>query len=407
MSIGEDRVHELIDAELEPRLIDRETYMVDPLCPAVAIKRAERSYVWDLYGREYLDFSAAGGVMVLGHGYPPIETMIRMHLRDMIHTAEDQSEQMLRYPVEYAKALSNTLASDTNPFKVMFAEGEREAIQQALWIGRHATGRGGAVALVGGNRYGWLSGFDPRPLTYISTAKPIANHDWDRIAVLLVDPIAHDCSLRDPGWLTEVVAVANSHGVLVVFDETLTGFGRTGQLWAHTGYRIAPDIVVMGHAGGAGLPFGAIAASADTFATAPYDPSRGGGNSLVCAMGLAQLAALDLPMLKHVRQAGQVIEGALAELIEQFGQYVTGQSGVGLLRKITFIDSHHANIAYQEAVGRGLLLAPPYESESLSLTPSLGTSERECKRGVDILAAVLIDWLDRPDGWAEEVGDLG
>lgn len=407
MSIGEDRVHELIDAELEPRLIDRETYMVDPLCPAVAIKRAERSYVWDVYGREYLDFSAAGGVMILGHGYPPTDTMIRMHLRDMIHTAEDQSEQMLRYPVEYAKALSNTLASDTNPFKVMYAEGEREAIQQALWIGRHATGRPGSVALIGGHRYGWLSGFDPRPTSYISTTKPVANHDWDRISVLLIDPVAHDYSLRDPAWLTEVVGVAHSHGVLVAFDETVTGFGRTGQLWAHTGYQIAPDIVVMGNAGGGGFPFGAIAASADTFACAPYDPSRGGGGSLVCAAGLAQLGQLDLPLLKHTRQAGEVIEKALASLIRQFDQYLTGQSGVGLLRKITFIDSQHANIAYQEAVGRGLLLAPPYESESLSLTPPLGTSERECQRGIDILAAVLIDWLDRPDGWADKVDDLG
>jgi acetylornithine/succinyldiaminopimelate/putrescine aminotransferase len=411
-SLGEEALRAAIDAELEPRLLDRETYLVDPMCPALSIKRADRSYVWDAYGREYLDFSCAGGSQVLGHNYHSVRTMAQMHLRDLVHTAEDQSEQVLRYPTEYAKALSATItppgpspAPPTGAFKVMFTEGEREAIQQALWIGRQSVGKPG-LALVGGHRYGWLSGFDQRTFTYISTTKPVENHEWARIGVLLIDPIAHDYSLRDPEWLQRVCEVAITNGALVVFDETVTGFGRTGQMWAHTGYKIVPDIVVMGNAGGAGLPFGAIAAHPDTFATGPYDPSRGGGNSLVCAMGLAQLGVLDLPLLKHARQAGAVIEKALTGVIEQFGQYVTGQSGVGLLRKITFIDSHHANIAYREAVGRGLLLAPPYENDSLSLTPSLGTSERECQRGVDILAAVLIDWVDRPDGWADEVVDL-
>jgi 4-aminobutyrate aminotransferase-like enzyme len=220
--------------------------------------------------------------------------------------------------------------------------------------------------------------------------------NWSEYAGLILrmaGPV--DGRLVDPTRLLQQVADARANGALIIADETLTGFGRTGMAWGHHRWDFTPDITVIGGAGGGGFPFGAVVAPAEYFTEelrSNWHPLRQAGNPAICAAGAATLKAIDAPLLTHVQDAYGGFNAGLQELQEQFPQLITGHSGVGLLHFLQFDNPAEAQQFVHACWERGLLLTPT-RSKTIVLTPPLIASELELRRGVDLMASACLEWM--------------
>ncbi|QDH91781.1 aminotransferase [Mycobacterium phage Phrappuccino] len=172
-----------------------------------------------------------------------------------------------------------------------------------------------------------------------------------------------------------------------IHDESGTGFGRTGRMWGSD-----PDddaVVLLGPAGGGGLPFAALVASAEQFDGISPPPMA--AHPLACTAGTAVLSQLTPELLQHVAAMGTVLADGLAEVAEQFPAVIRSVAGppdgVGLLQKITTVDLEDTQRLFEACRDRGLLL-----HHTLYLTPPLVITEQEVKQAVDILADVCLDW---------------
>jgi len=180
-----------------------------------------------------------------------------------------------------------------------------------------------------------------------------------------------------------VVARTIAKTLFNIIDETETGFGRTGTLWSRTPGR--DDVVVLGPAGGGGMPFAAVVATREMFDG--NDIPSMANHPVVCAAALAVLEQITDELLDHVTKMGQVLTTGITELAQQFPAVLGIPNGAGLLQQLTLNDKVQTQKFRESCRAKGLLLHP-----DLRMTPPLVVSEQEVRQAVDILADVCLDW---------------
>ncbi len=379
----DEAIRRVIDEEsVRPRLEAQRTYMAAAAGDPLPVARAELLYLWDEFRAEYLDFASLGHPA--GHSHPMVANAVAGHARYYGRTAP-QGEHLLRWPVEYARELSAQFSGrDGEPWRVLYTEGEREAVTQAV---RLVSARG-PLLTVGGD-YDWLA---CGHLTYPPVFDP-ADADWGRAGALLInlaDPQAH--TMR-PGVARRWMLAARAEGVPVVVDETVTGFGRLGTMWGHQSTGLAPDAVVLGGAVGGGWPLGAVVAQAGCFLGVEPDVSPQAGHPVACAAGSALLGVITLGVLEYVEESSVVLSRGLDEVCAQFPGLLSGHHGHGLLRGLRFARLPDARRFSLDCRAQGLYVAPPVAGTVL-LAPPLITSTTEMTRGVDLIASTLLNWND-------------
>ncbi len=288
------------------------------------IERALNSEVWDVEGKRYIDF--AGGIAVLntGHRHPKIVAAIEAQLQQFTHTCY----QVLPYEsyVTLAERI-NKLTPGKHAKKTCFFSSGAEALENAIKIARASTGRPGIVAFAGafhgrtimtsamtGKVSPYKIGFGPFPAEIYHIPFPIDLHgvsvedsinalhllfkadiDPKRVAAIVIEPVQGEGGFyaAPPALMQALRKECDDHGILLIYDEVQTGFGRTGKLFAAEHYEVIPDIITMAKSLAGGTTLSAVCGRAEVM-DGPAPGGLGGtyaGNPLAIA---ASHAVLDI-----------------------------------------------------------------------------------------------------------------
>ena len=340
---------------------------------SLEISRAEGSWLIASDGRRYLDFIAGIGVSALGHGHPEVLAAIgeqaRRHLHVMVY-----GEYVIDSQVLLARRLVEILPRPLE--RVYFTNSGAEAIECSLKVARKFTGREGFVAFDGayhGDTMGALAlcgnhamrdpfGALPGPVWHLPFGDEGALKKIDStIAAVVVEPVQAEGGVRIPeiGFIRALREQCDRTGAMLIFDEVLTGFGRTGTMFALEHFGVVPDIVVMAKALGGGLPLGALCARDELLGTLSHDPPLGhittfGGHPLSCAAGLAALNVIVRERLYE--SAATIGKEIVRRLLAMHALEITAVRGLGLLIGIEFRTATHARRFVGASLARGVII---------------------------------------------------
>jgi acetylornithine/N-succinyldiaminopimelate aminotransferase len=371
------------------------------------ILRAEGSWLVASDGRRYLDFIAGIGVSALGHGNPEVLDAIaaqaRRHLHVMVY-----GEYVIESQVMLARRLVELLPRPLE--RVYFTNSGAEAIECALKVARKFTGRAGFVAFDGayhGDTMGALAlagnramrepfGALPGPVTHLPFDDESALDQIDStIAAVVVEPIQAEGGVRIPetGFIRAIRQRCDRAGALLVFDEVLTGFGRTGKMFALEHFGVVPDIVVMAKALGGGLPLGALCSRDEVLGTLSHDPPLGhittfGGHPLSCAAGLASVNVIVRERL-HDRAATMGKE-IVRRLVAMRASEIAAVRGLGMIIGIEFHDAALAHRFVAETLARGVIVNWTLNADNVvRLAPALTIMEDEVNFAISAMTKSL------------------
>jgi 4-aminobutyrate aminotransferase len=294
------------------------------------IDRAQNAEVWDVEGRRYIDF--AGGIAVLntGHRHPALVAAIEEQLQRFTHTCY----QVLPYEsyVSLAERI-NALMPGSHAKKTAFFSSGAEAVENAIKIARASTGRSGIIAFSGGFHgrtmmgcaltgkvVPYKVGFGPFPAEVYHLPFPMALHgvgvddaldalqalfkadvDPQRVAAIILEPVQGEGGfyVAPPELMRGLREVCDAHGILLIFDEVQTGFGRTGKLFAAEHYDVLPDITTLAKSMAGGMTLSAVCGRAEVV-DGPAPGGLGGtyaGNPLAIAAAHAVIDVIEREQL--------------------------------------------------------------------------------------------------------------
>ncbi|MFX0579296.1 aspartate aminotransferase family protein [Nocardia nepalensis] len=363
----------------------------------VAVDHGSGCYLYGTDGRRYLDFTAGIGVTSTGHCHPHVVAAAQAQVASLIH---GQYTTVMHKPLlELTDRLATVLPEGLDT--LFFANSGSEAIEAALRLARQATGRPNIVVFHGGfhgrtvaaatmttsgtrfsagfsplmsgvhvapfptaYRYGWseaeATDFALRELDYLfATVTTPAE-----TAAFVVEPMLGEGGYI-PGNSTFFRGLrerADRHGILLVFDEIQTGFGRTGKFFGHQHFGVRPDVITIAKGLASGFPLSGIAAPRELMSKA-WPGSQGGtygGNAVACAAAIATLEVIESERL--VDNAAARGTQLLAGLRDNATKAIGDVRGLGLLCGAEFTtatgepDTVTAAAAQRLAVEKGLLL---------------------------------------------------
>jgi acetylornithine/N-succinyldiaminopimelate aminotransferase len=371
------------------------------------ISRAEGVWLVAPDGRRYLDFIAGIGVSALGHGHPEviaaIEAQARRHLHVMVY-----GEYVIESQVRFARRLTELLPPQLT--RVYFTNSGAEAIEGALKVARKFTGRAGFVAFDGayhGDTMGALAlagnpafrepfGALPGPVRHLPFGDESALDRIDStIAAVAIEPVQAEGGVRiaEARFMRALRDRCDRAGALLIFDEVLTGFGRTGKLFALEHFGVVPDIIVMAKALGGGLPLGAFCGRDDLIGTLSHDPPLGhittfGGHPLSCAAGLA---ALEVIVRERLHERAAVIGAELMRrILAMRSSKIVAVRGLGMLVGIEFRDPGSAHRFVAATITRGVIINWTLNAENVvRLAPPLTIAPAEVDFALDAMQKAL------------------
>jgi acetylornithine/succinyldiaminopimelate/putrescine aminotransferase len=374
----------------------------------LVVDRAEGPWVFDPEGRRYLDLLSGIGVANIGHTHPAVVEAVRRqnerHHHVMVYGEYVQEEQAL-YAAELARVAPRGL--DT----VFFVSSGAEAVEGALKTARKATGRTGFVAFDGayhGDTLGALSvsgnriyqrPFEPLlgPVTVLPYGEAAALAGVDETtAGVIVEPVQGEGGVRIPpdDFLPALAERCRNTGALLILDEVMTGFGRTGRLFASERWGVAPDLLVLAKALGGGYPLGAFVGSRGLMETLTYHPPLAhvttfGGHPVSCAAGRAALGVLlgeRLPT--RADEVGERFIHTLREKLLPLG--VSEVRGLGLFVGLEFASSGRTRAFVDECREQGILLGwTLHHDHIVRLAPPLITAEDVMEEAAVTMQQVL------------------
>jgi len=274
-------------------------------------ERAEGVYMYDKYGRAYVDLISGIGVSNLGHSHPYVVTAIKDQLDKYMHLMV-YGEYVQTPQIRFAEKLISILPPNLQ--SVYFTNSGAEAVEGALKLSKRFTGRPQIIAFHNsyhGSTQGALSVMGNeefkqayRPLlpgvNFIRFNNP---EDLDKInnqtACVIIETIQGEAGVRvpDAAYMQALRGRCNETGTLLILDEIQAAFGRTGKLFAFEHLNIVPDILLLAKALGGGMPVGAFISSHDIMSALKENPILGhittfGGHPVCCSAGLAALEVL-------------------------------------------------------------------------------------------------------------------
>jgi acetylornithine/N-succinyldiaminopimelate aminotransferase len=359
-------------------------------------------------GERYLDFTSGIAVNALGHAHPKIADAIAAQAHKAIHVSN-----LFRVPEQ--EQLADRLCEASFADFVFFCNSGAEAMEGAIKTSRkfHAVngaperyriitfegafhGRTLATLAAGGQKkylegFGpVVEGFDQVPFGDLEAVKKAIG---PQTAAVLIEPIQGEGGVRVPAnqFLKSLRALCDQHGLLLIFDEVQTGMGRTGELFAYQRTGVAPDVMAIAKALGAGFPVGAFLTTkeAGKGMLPGTHGSTFGGNLLAMAAGNATLDVMQEDgFLPHVRQIGLLFKQRLAEIKDRFPGVVAEVRGEGLLLGVRCVvpngqlvdalrEEHMLAVAAGDNVVR---LIPPLIITEAEVGEAMGMLERACAR---------------------------
>lgn len=310
--------------------------------------RAENAEIWDVEGKRYIDFCGGIGCLNVGHRNPRVVAAIRDQLDRLTHTCF----QVTPYEpyIALAEKLNALLPGDFAKKSLFFSAGG-EAVENAIKIARHHTGRPALITFTNGyhgrsymgmalsaRMVPFKEGFGPFPGEIYRLPFPDDYHGItldetkrafetlfrsdcppDQIAAMIFEPVQGEggYNIATPAFLGYLRELCDDHGIVVIADEIQTGIGRTGKIFATEHYGINPDLTCIGKSLGGGLPISGIVGKSDMIDSVPPGGLGGtfGGNAISCAAALAVLDVIEEEnLLQRGLEMGARIDSFLREM---------------------------------------------------------------------------------------------
>ncbi len=371
----------------------------------VVITEGAGAKLWDINGREYLDFVAGIAVCSLGHSHPQVVVAVKEQLDKLTHVSN-------LYYTQPQTQLAELLVENSFADKVFFCNSGAEANEAAIKLARKYAhenmgterfelitmkdsfhGRTIATITATGQEK-FQFGFAPLPagFTYVpfNDLKALENAISDKTCGVLLEPIQGEggVNIPDENYLAEVRKICDRHGILLILDEVQTGIGRTGKLFAYEHSGIKPDIMTLAKALGNGLPVGAMLAKdkiAQAFVPGNH-ASTFGGNPLAMVAAIAVLRTiLQENVLENCRKVGEYFLLQLKKLQQKY-KIITEVRGRGLMLALK-LDIEAADIV-NECLHQGLLINST-GGKILRFVPPLIITTRDVDRAIEVLDRVM------------------
>jgi len=381
------------------------------------LERGQGSRVWDIEGREYVDFAGGIAVCGLGHCDPELVATLTEQAGKLWHTSNVfYSEPPVRLVQELVEAsrfaerafLCNS-GAEANEAAIKlarkWASAQGRAPERRVIVTCHGSFHGRTLAAVTATAQPkYQAGYEPLPggFRYVDfndlAALEAAMAAGDVCAVML-EPVQGEGGVMpaQEGYLAGVRALCDRHDALLVLDEIQCGMGRTGPLFAHWADGVVPDIVTLAKALGGGIPIGALLAGPKV-AEAMQFGAHGttfGGNPLAAAVARVVLRRLQSPeIVANVDWQAAVLRAALAAVDAELDVFAEVR-GRGLMLGAVLAPKYagRAGELLDLAADEGLLLlqAGP---DVLRFVPALNITEGEVAEGLGRLERALRAFVD-------------
>ena len=406
------------------------------------IAGGEGSWFWDHTGKRYLDFESQLVNLNLGHQHPRLVEAIKRQADRLCYIGPSMGSDV--------RSQLGALLAEITPGDLkasFFTTGGAAAIENAVRLARHVTGRSkivaryrsyhgataGAISLTGDPRRwgaepampGVVRMFDPYtyrcpaghpdPCPVCSGAPHLEEvlmyEGADTVAAVVLETVTGTNGIIPPpdGYLASVREVCDRHGILLILDEVMAGFGRTGRMFACDNWDVVPDILCVAKGLNSGyVPLGAMIVSAPIKDWLETHPFPGGqtyaGHPLACATGVETI---------HIYRDERIVERA-AERGAELGALLNGLAarhpsigevrGVGMFWGIELVKNRETREPLVPFNAKGPAAAPMSRinaaameaglylssfSNVIRVTPPLVISSDELRQGVEVLDSVL------------------
>ena len=396
---------------------------------AIFVARAEGTRVWDVDGKEYLDFTSGIGVLNTGHRHPQVVRAVHEQVDRLMHTCFQVA--MYEPYVELAARLCRLVGDDRKA--ILFTTGA-ESIENAVKIARAHTKRQAVVAFTGGfhgrtllsltltsSSPAYRQNFGPFASEVYHSPFPDEYRGWttdkaidalqelfdtrvtaENVAAVVIEPqLGEGGFVPAPiAFMQRLRALTERFGIVFIADEVQTGFGRTGEMFGYQHAGIEPDLVAMAKSLASGLPLSAVVGRT-AIMDAPLPGGLGGtyaGNPLACAAALAVLDVFESEALvARAAERSVPVREALRRLQTRVPA-IGDVRGLGCMLAMEFVkdrgtkepDADLAQRVVEGARSRGLLLLKcgPHKNVVRLLAPLTATAD-ELAKGVEILEAAV------------------
>ncbi|MFC1732787.1 aspartate aminotransferase family protein [candidate division KSB1 bacterium] len=399
---------------------------------------ASGSWITDVDGRKYLDFGAGIAVTSAGNCHPEVVEAVKSQAERSFHTCFHIVMQ--ENYIKLAQRLSDMIPGDSQT-KVMFLNSGAEAVENVIKLARVFTKRRSFIAPeygFHGRTYGALaltsktrplkSGLEPfmpevyrmpyaycyrcsLKLSYPDCAMACIEHvermftttvAADSVAGIVVEPVLGEGGVVVPPkeYLDGLRALCDRYGILLIFDEIQTAFGRVGSWFAAEHFNVCPDIMTLAKALGNGMPIAAVAGRQDIMDT-PVPGALGstyGGNPLAVASSLAMLDVLEKEQLpQRAKTLGARMLNHF-KLLEEKYEWVGEVRGIGMMFGIELVkdrttkepDKEKATRVIAGCVEEGLIVTRAgAHGNIIRIVPPLTTDEKDIDTGMEIIDSIF------------------
>ena len=397
----------------------------------LGVQSGQGSYLIDENGRKILDFASGVAVCNIGHNHPKVVEAIHQQVDELIHAGHN-----VVYYESYVKLAERLTELNGPDSMVYFSNSGAEANDGAIKLAKYVTKRKaiisfknsfhgrtiGAMSLTASSsayRKYYTTLPDIYYLDYPNVYKnPLVDGQLDRhfydqftelfntlvdpydVAAIILEPVQGEGGYVVPpkAFLEYVRSVCDEYGILLIFDEVQTGFGRTGKLFASQVFGVEPDIRTVAKGIASGLPLSAILAKKDLMLQWSPGAHGGtfGGNPVACAAGLATLDVLLDGAIDNAAKQGEYFKAELEALKEEFDSIVDVR-GVGLMIGMEIETDGQPDAAktaqiLKKSLEKGLLLLSCGTAHNVVrfIAPTT-VSESEIDEAIAILKSVLTE----------------
>lgn len=345
----------------------------------LGIEYASGCYLYTDDGRKILDFASGIAVCNLGHNYPSVIEAAKAQMDKVVHCGHN-----LMYYAEYVKLAEKIVEITGGNTMVYFANSGAEANDGAVKLAKYVTNRPAIIAFNGSfhgrtmmaatltassskYRKHLHSSLCPNvyhleypyllhtPYPYNGEHTPeqyFKQFDelFDRfvapeeVAAIIMEPVQGEGGyIVPPGdWVKYVREICNKYGIMLIFDEIQTGFGRTGKMFAQENFDVRPDIMTCAKGIANGFPLSAIVAKKEIMEQWPAGVHGGtfGGNPVACAAANATIQELESGYIENSFKMGEYFMNKMKELQTKYS-CIAEVRGLGLMLGVEFMDKDH------------------------------------------------------------------
>ena len=374
----------------------------------LVLDKGEGVHLYDIEGKEYLDFCSGIAVFALGYGHKGFNDTLKNQIDKLTHT----SNYYYNVPaVEAARKLKAASGMD----RVFFTNSGAEAVEGALKAAKKYAytldgttdheiiamehsfhGRTmGALAVTGNPHY--REAFEPLighvKFAVFNDFDSVVSQVTDKTCAIIMETVQGEGGIypADPEFIKQVRALCDEKGILLILDEIQCGMGRTGTMYAYQQYGVMPDILTTAKAIGNGIPVGAFCMTEKVAGKSLVPGDHGttyGGNPLACAAISKVIDVFkDEKILDNVRDVAPYLKEKLDTLVEKY-DFIQCQRGMGLMRGLIFDRPVGPIIA--RAIEKGLILINA-GANIIRFVPPLVISKEDVDTMITILDECLME----------------